>query len=160
MALAVRAPVDCEPLIALLPDQAPEAVQEVALVDVQVKVELPPLATVPGLALMPTVGTCCGLTVTVVDCAALPPAPVQVSPYVALALSAPVDCEPLTGMLPDHAPDAEHDVALVADQVRVELLPLITELGLALRLTVGAGDFTDTVADCEALPPAPVQVKV
>jgi hypothetical protein len=51
-------------------------------------------------------------------------------------------------------------VALVADQVKVELLPLITELGLALRLIVGAGDFTDTVADCAALPPAPVQVKV
>jgi hypothetical protein len=63
-------------------------------------------------------------------------------------------------LLPDHAPEAVHDVALVADQVKVELLPLITELGFALRLIVGAGDFTDTVADCAALPPAPVQVKV
>jgi hypothetical protein len=71
-----------------------------------------------------------------------------------------VDCEPLTGLLPDHAPEAVQAVAFVADQVRVELLPLITELGLALRLIVGAGDFTDTVADCAALPPAPVQVKV
>jgi hypothetical protein len=48
---------------------------------------------------------------------------------------------------PDQAPAAEHDVAFAADQVRTELLPLMTELGLALRLTVGAGDFTDTVAD-------------
>ena len=71
-----------------------------------------------------------------------------------------MDCEPLTGLLPDHAPEAVQAVAFVADQVRVELLPLISELGLALRLTVGAGDFTDTVADCAALPPAPVQVKV
>ena len=71
-----------------------------------------------------------------------------------------MDCEPLTGMLPNHEPDAEHDVAFAADQVSVELLPLITELGLALRLTVGADDFTDTVADCMALPPAPVQVSV
>jgi hypothetical protein len=63
-------------------------------------------------------------------------------------------------MLPDHAPDAEHNVAFVTDQVSVDLLPLVTELGLALRLTVGAGDFTDTVADCVALPPAPVQVSV
>jgi hypothetical protein len=77
-----------------------------------------------------------------------------------LADSAPVDCEPLTGLPPDHAPEAMHEVALVADQAKVELLPLITELGLALRLIVGAGDFTDTVADCAALPPAPVQVKV
>jgi hypothetical protein len=75
-------------------------------------------------------------------------------------LSGPVDCEPLRGMLPDHAPDAEHDVALAADQISDVLLPLITELGLALRLTVGARDVTDTVADCEALPPAPVQVNV
>ena len=71
-----------------------------------------------------------------------------------------MDCEPLTGLLPDHAPEAVQAVAFVADQVRVELLPLITELGLALRLIVGAGDFTDTVADCAALPPAPVQVSV
>jgi len=79
---------------------------------------------------------------------------------VALALSAPVDCEPLMGMLPDQAPEAEHDVALAADQASVELLPLITELGLAPSLTVGAGEVTVTVADCEALPPAPVQVNV
>ena len=78
----------------------------------------------------------------------------------ALALSAPVDCETLTGMLPDHAPDAEHDVALTAVQASAELVPLTTELGFAVRLTVGAGDVTDTVADCEALPPAPVQVNI
>jgi hypothetical protein len=64
------------------------------------------------------------------------------------------------GLLPDHAPEAVQEVALVADQAKVALLPLITELGLALRLIVGAGAFTDTVADCAALPPAPVQVKV
>jgi hypothetical protein len=77
-----------------------------------------------------------------------------------LADSAPVDCEPLMGLPPDHVPEAVQEVALVADQVKLELPPLITELGLALRLIVGAGDFTDTVADCAALPPAPVQVKV
>ncbi len=71
-----------------------------------------------------------------------------------------MDCEPLTAGLPDQAPDAKHDVAFAADQARTELLPLITELGFALRLTMGAGDFTDTVADCAALPPAPVQVSV
>jgi hypothetical protein len=41
--------------------------------------ELPPLATVLGLALMLMAGVCCGLTVTVVDCAALPPLPLQVN---------------------------------------------------------------------------------
>ena len=71
-----------------------------------------------------------------------------------------MDCEPLTGSPPDQPPEAVHEVAFAADQVRVELLPLMTELGLAVRVTVGAGDFTDTVADCAAVPPAPVQVKV
>jgi hypothetical protein len=66
---------------------------------------------------------------------------------VALALSAPVDFEPLAGMLPDQAPEAEHEVALVADQVNVELLPLTTVLGLAANVTVGAGEVTETVAD-------------
>ena len=68
----------CVPLTALVPDQAPEAVHEVALVEDQVKVELPPLVTVLGLALILTVAVGFGLTVTVVDCIALPPAPLQV----------------------------------------------------------------------------------
>jgi hypothetical protein len=64
-----------------------------------------------------------------------------------LDLRAPVDCEPLTGMLPDQAPEAVQEVALVADQVNVELLPLATVLGLAANVTVGAGAVTETVAD-------------
>lgn len=64
-----------------------------------------------------------------------------------MALSAPVECDPLTGWVPDQAPDAEHAVALVADQVNVELLPLVMLLGLALSVIVGAFAFTETVAD-------------
>lgn len=60
-----------------MPDQAPEAVQVVALVDVQVRVELAPLAMFAGLALMDTVGAGAE-TVTVADCDADPPVPVQV----------------------------------------------------------------------------------
>jgi hypothetical protein len=48
--------VDDEPLVALAPDHAPEAVQEDALVEDQVSVELPPLATLVGLALSEAVG--------------------------------------------------------------------------------------------------------
>jgi hypothetical protein len=51
-----------------------------------------------------------------------------------------------------------HEVALAADQVNVELAPLATVLGLAANATVGAGEVTETVADCVALPPLPVQV--
>ncbi len=78
MALALRAPVDCEPLTALGPDQAPEAVQAVALLDDHVKLAVPPLVIVLGLAARETVGAG-GVTETVVACVALPPAPVQVS---------------------------------------------------------------------------------
>jgi len=139
--------VDCEPLVASLLDQAPDATQEVALVEVHDSVEVPPLVTVLGLALKVTVGAG-EVTVTVADCAALPPAPVQVRVKVALAVSAPVDCEPLVALPPDQPPDAVHAVAFVVDQLKVELLPLTVELGLAARLTVGAGvgEVTETVA--------------
>jgi hypothetical protein len=158
--LAVRAPVDCEPLAALVPAQAPEAVQEVALVADQLNVELPPLATVLGLAAKLIVGAG-EVTETVADWLALPPVPVQVRPKVELAVRAPVDCEPLAALAPDQAPEAAQEVALVADQVSVELPPLDTVLGAALKLTAGAGAVTETVEDCVALlPPVPVQVRV
>ena len=139
--------MECVPLIASVPLHPPDAVQEVALVEDQDSVELPPFATVLGLAPKLTVGAG-DVTVTVEDCAALPPVPVQVSVYVALAVSAPVDEEPLMALLPDQAPDAVQAVALVLDQVKVEVLPLSMELGLAARLTVGAGvgEVTETVA--------------
>ncbi len=69
-----------------------------------------------------------------------------------------MDCGPLAALVPDQAPEAVQEVALVADQASVELLPLATVLGLAVKVTVGAGEVTDTVADCDALPPLPVHV--
>jgi hypothetical protein len=77
-----------------------------------------------------------------------------------LAVSAPVDWEPLVAWVPDQPPEAVHEVAFVVDQLKVELLPLTMELGLAARLTVGAGaaEVTETVAAWVALPPVPVQV--
>jgi hypothetical protein len=69
-----------------------------------------------------------------------------------------VDCDPLAAMLPDQAPEAVHEVALAADQVNVELPPLTTALGLAANVNVGAGEVTETVVDCVALPPLPVHV--
>ena len=63
----------------LVPDQAPDAVQAVALVADQVSVAPLPLATVLGLAARLMVGTG-WVTETVADCAAvLPPVPLQVS---------------------------------------------------------------------------------
>lgn len=77
-----------------------------------------------------------------------------------MAVSAPVVCDPFSGMAPAQDPEAVHAVALFADQVSVELLPLATVLGLAARLMVGAGAVTETVTDCVALPPVPEQLRV
>jgi len=79
VAFAVSAPVVCEPLNALAPDQAPEAEHVAALRLDQVNVEAPPELTVLGLTLRVTVAGD-PATVTVADWVAGPPAPVQVSP--------------------------------------------------------------------------------
>ena len=55
--LAVKAPVLCVPAVALVPLQPPDAVHDVAFVELHVKVLLPPLATVVGDADNVTVGT-------------------------------------------------------------------------------------------------------
>ena len=69
--------VVCEPLSVLAPDQPPEAVQDVAFLAFHVSVELEPEAMLLGAALRLTDGAA-DLTVTVADCVALPPPPVQV----------------------------------------------------------------------------------
>ena len=74
--------------------------------------------------------------------------------------TAPVDCVPLIALAPVQPPLAVQEVALVADQLRVAALPFVTVLGLLAKVTVGVGLVTDTVADCAAAPPVPVQVRV
>jgi hypothetical protein len=78
------------PELGFAPDHAPEAVQDVALVEDQVSVEEFPLETNEGFAEIDTVGGG-GVTVTWADPVALPPAPVQVREKVPVAVSAPVD---------------------------------------------------------------------
>ena len=80
MPLAVSAPVDWLPEVALVLDQPPTAVQELVSVEDQVSIEDPPYATDVGFAVSDTVGTGGGVTdtVTVADALALPPGPVQV----------------------------------------------------------------------------------
>ena len=74
----------------MAPLQPPEAVQLVAWVADQLKLDVAPLLMVLGLAENVTVGAA-AVTVTVADCAAVPPVPVQLMPKVWLAVSAPVD---------------------------------------------------------------------
>ncbi len=79
----------------------------------------------------------------------MPPLPLQVRVKVVFAVRDPVDFEPVVASLPDQPPEAVQLVALVEDQVNVALLPLVTVLGDALKVTVGAGvgEVTETVAD-------------
>jgi len=53
---------------------------------------------------------------------------------------------------------AVHDVALVADHVKVAVWPAATVVGAALKVTLGFG-ATVTVVLAEAVPPVPVQVR-
>ena len=77
-----------------------------------------------------------------------------------MAVNAPVACCPVTGLVPDQAPEALQAVALAAFHDSVAAVPLETVLGLALKLTLGVADFTETVADWLAEPPGPLQVNV
>lgn len=68
---------------------------------------------------------------------------------------------PLVASVPVQPPLAVHEVALVLDQVRVELLPDVIVVGLADRVTDGAEVAeTVTVALAEPDPPDPVQLSV
>jgi hypothetical protein len=98
-------------------------------------------------------------TLTVADCAAEPPVPVQVRVNFVVAVRAGVVCEPAVASEPLQPPDAVQAVALVDDQVNAEVAPLLTVGGVAVRVTAGAGVVTDTVDDCAALPPLPLHVR-
>lgn len=67
----------------------PTAVQDVAFVELQVRVEVPPLAMLVGLAFNVAVGMVPIVTVAVAG-ALVPPGPVQVSEYAALVVNAAV----------------------------------------------------------------------
>ncbi len=128
------------PESALLPDQPPDATQEVAFEVAHCSVALAPLETALGLAVRVTTGAG-EVTDTVVDCVALP-------------------AGPLSGSLPDQPPAATQAVALTLDQVSVDAAPEPTVLGLAFRVTDGRGELTVTTTDCDAAPPAPSQIKL
>jgi len=115
----------------------------------QLKVELPPGLMLVGLALKETVGAgaVAAVVVTVTDCAALPPLPVQVSVYFVVAVSAAVALVPFIGCAPLQPPEAMHDVAFVELQLNIAVLPLATVVGFAARAMPGAGLVTDTDAD-------------
>ena len=107
-------------------------------------------------------GVGAGLTITVAVALALPPAPVQVRVKLLVVERLPVLAVPEVPRAPLQAPDAVHDVALVDDQLKFELLPALICVGLAVIDTVGAGVLlcTLTVTLFDAVPPRPTQFRV
>jgi hypothetical protein len=158
--LAVNALVVELPDVALLPVQPPDAVQLVALVDDHVSLEVPPAATDVGDADSVAVGAVPTVpTVTVRGAVFHPPAPVQVSLNVVLAVNAPVVELPEVALVPVQPPDAIQLVALVDDHVSLEVPPADTDAGAADSFTVGAGP-TETASEADFEPAAPVHVSL
>jgi hypothetical protein len=125
------------PLIASAPVQPPLAVQDVAFVLDQVRVELPPEEMVVGLADSVTVGAA-GFTVTVaVWVAAAPAAFVTVREYIVVTGGVTLTVCPLvTSMFPG----AMTPVPLAKTAVKLEELPVVIAAGLAVKLVMaGAG---------------------
>ena len=83
-------------------------------------------------------GAVTGFTVITALPWAVPPSPEQLSVYVPVALSAPVEDVPDVGFVPLQAPDALQDLALVVLQVIVLDAPALTVVGVALKAIVGA----------------------
>jgi hypothetical protein len=134
-------------------------VQVVAFSVDQIRVLVPGETTVLGSAVRLTVGA--GPTVTVTDCEALPPGPVQVSVNSVVVVSTPVEVEPGVGRAPLQPPLALQVSASVEDHESVDEVLYGTVVGEADRVTLGVGGgLTLTVTLWLALPPSPVQVRV
>jgi hypothetical protein len=114
---------------------------------------------VPGAALMMMVGGD-RETVTVVDCVAEPPCPVQVNSYSEVLVSAPVDQLPLVATAPCQPPEAVHAPTCSALHVNVDISPLAIVVGDAASVTTGAWAVTVTSAVCAAEQPGPEQVRM
>ncbi len=166
----VITPVLCEPFADFAPvhDALPLAVQLVGLfVADQVRVELLPVPILLGLADIETTGGLAAVplvAVTPVVALPVPPAFVQLSVYVygvAEVASDPVDAVPLLALVPLQRPLAVQLVGLlVADHVRFELPPEVTDIGLALIVTTGLGTVPTVSGTLFAYPVRPALVQL
>jgi hypothetical protein len=122
-------------------------VHALALLLVQLRLDVDPLATEEGVAVIVTDGAGEAVTVTVANPVTLPPVPEQVSSYVPVVDSGPVLCDPLVAFVPLHALAATQLVAFVDVHDSVADAPLATVVGFAVNCTVGIG-ATVTAALC------------
>jgi hypothetical protein len=122
-----------------VPLQPPEAVHELALVELQLSAAELPLATDVGFAVRAAVGT---TLIPALTTGLVPPVPLQVSTKVEFLVRGPVLCVPLGANVPLQAFEAVHDVASVELQVSVAEPPLGTAPVLVVKMTVGTAAST------------------
>ncbi len=108
----------CEPEVALLPDQSPEAIQSVTLLLFQLSVVEPFSDTELGFAEKESVGNGAA-TVTLTESFALPPAPLQARLKLLSAVNVLIVWEPDVDLLPDQSPEAVQSVVLLLLQLSV-----------------------------------------
>lgn len=130
-------PTESDPLVARDPLHPPLAVQFAAFTLDQLSIALPPLITLVGVAEKLRVGAGV-VTVTVALCTVVPPAPLQVSVYVVVALSGPTVSDPLSVFDPDQPSLAVQLVASSTLQLRSAVLPDVMLDGFAVSEMVGA----------------------
>ena len=84
-----------------------------------------------------------GFTVTTRACVVVPPVPVQVREYVYVpgVVGGVTDVPRLEEgrLTPVHEPLAAQEAVFVEDHVNVELPPLMTDVGVAVKVMTGAG---------------------
>jgi len=122
------------PLVASAPLQPPEAVQDLALVELQLSAAGLPLATDVGFAVTEAVGT---TLIPALNAGLMPPGPLHVSTKVEFLVRGPVLCVPFGANVPLHASEAVHEVALVELHVSVAAPPLRTAMVLVSKVAVG-----------------------
>jgi len=118
------------------------------------------------LSTCPVMAPPTSFTATGTVCCIEPPAPEHVKPKSIPSARGPTCALPDVALVPLQPPEAVQLVAFVELQVSVGVPLVATEVGLAERVTVGAGvdppppPVTVTVADCCAEPPPPEQDSV
>jgi hypothetical protein len=129
------APVEVVPLVAFVPCQPPEAVQAVAFSALQLRLDVPPAATVVGVA--PSLTTGAPMTAISTDCVADPPVPSQVSVKFVVALRGSVVTVPLVGCGPVQPPEAMQVCASWAFHCKVVAVCRGTLVLSATNVTAG-----------------------
>jgi hypothetical protein len=150
----LTAAVDWVPPAGKVPVQPLDAVQDVALLEVQVSVDVPPGATTEGL----TTNVAVGMRLTTALALEVPPEPVQDKEYEVGLATGPVLWLPLNASDPLQPPDAVQEAALLEVHVRVDDAPTATAAGDAFSVTAGWGRrFTEAITGA-VMPPGPAHV--